>query len=51
MSTRMTITTLTVIQVFLTNPSQELYGMEIQKLIGLSSGTLYPILARLSREG
>lgn len=27
------------------------YGLEIMRLTGLRSGTVYPILARLEREG
>lgn len=35
----------------LEDPSQELYGLEIGQAVGLASGTVHPILARLEGLG
>src|SRR5258708_1221962 len=48
---RMTIQTLTVLKVLLDDPTAEQYGLELTEKTGLRSGTLYPILMRLEREG
>jgi DNA-binding PadR family transcriptional regulator len=40
-----------VIKVFLEEPSRAWYGMEIMRLTGQPSGTLYPILAKFERSG
>ncbi|MBK8460974.1 MAG: helix-turn-helix transcriptional regulator [Micropruina sp.] len=47
----MTIPTQLVLQSFLQNPAQELYGVEIGNLAGLPSGTVHPILARMEGLG
>ena len=36
-----------VLSVLFTDPSEHWYGYELMKSAGLSSGTLYPMLARL----
>lgn len=36
---------------FMDHPTQELYGLQVASLTGLKSGTLYPLLDRLEREG
>ena len=40
-----------VVRAFLDEPSEPKYGFELMESLGISSGTLYPILARLEREG
>jgi PadR family transcriptional regulator PadR len=48
---RMTIPTQFVLQALLTDPTAELYGVEIGTAAGLPSGTVHPILARLEGLG
>jgi PadR family transcriptional regulator, regulatory protein PadR len=48
---RMTLSTQLVLQTFLEDPKQELYGLEIGAAAGLPSGTVHPILARLEGLG
>jgi len=48
---RISTQTEAVLAVFLSDHSSDLYGLEISKLAGLPSGTLYPILARLEQAG
>jgi PadR family transcriptional regulator PadR len=48
---RMTIPTQLVLHALLTDPSKELYGVEIGAAAGLPSGTVHPILARLETVG
>jgi PadR family transcriptional regulator PadR len=48
---RLTMTTKAVLRVLAAQPSTPMYGLEIGKASHLPSGTLYPILARLEREG
>lgn len=48
---RMTLSTQLVLQAFLEDPAQELYGLEIGAAAGLPSGTVHPILARLEGLG
>ncbi len=48
---RMTIPTQLVLSELLTDPTRELYGLEIGKAAGLASGTVHPILARLEALG
>lgn len=43
--------TLSVLETMALQPHAERYGYELMKTIGLSSGTLYPILMRLSDRG
>ncbi|HWC41736.1 MAG TPA: helix-turn-helix transcriptional regulator [Actinomycetota bacterium] len=47
----MTIPTQLVLRALLTDPSRELYGVEIGQAAGLPSGTIHPILARLEAVG
>jgi PadR family transcriptional regulator, regulatory protein PadR len=47
----MTLPTLAILQVLLSEPLGQHYGLEIARAAGLPSGTLYPILARLERAG
>lgn len=48
---RLTRSTTRVLVVFLDAPRTWRYGYELMKLADLSSGTLYPLLARLSESG
>ncbi|MGB7861683.1 MAG: PadR family transcriptional regulator [Acidimicrobiia bacterium] len=43
--------TLLVVEVFLSAPSEWRYGYDIANTVGMKSGTLYPILARLTDRG
>jgi PadR family transcriptional regulator, regulatory protein PadR len=43
--------TLQLLQVFMEDPSQPRYGLELAKRTGLKSGTVYPALGRLEHEG
>ncbi len=47
----MTFTTARVLRIFLGDSAGDHYGFEISKDSRLPSGTIYPILARLEREG
>ncbi len=40
-----------VLRVFLADPSAPRYGYDLMRAARLSSGTLYPLLARLQSEG
>jgi PadR family transcriptional regulator PadR len=51
MSLRMTLPVQHVLRVFMDAPEQEFYGLELIDKTDLASGTVYPILARLEREG
>ncbi|GAA1878829.1 PadR family transcriptional regulator [Lapillicoccus jejuensis] len=48
---RMTATTVDVLRTFLTDPQQELYGLQVMSETGLPSGTVFPILARFEARG
>lgn len=48
---RLTHSTKRVLHVFLDAPSDEVYGFELANAAGLPSGTIYPILRRLEKEG
>ncbi|KFZ77872.1 PadR family transcriptional regulator [Amycolatopsis sp. MJM2582] len=48
---RMTLPTLLVLRALMTDPSRELYGLQICAEAGLPSGTVHPILARLEGLG
>jgi PadR family transcriptional regulator PadR len=48
---RVTLQTLRVLKVLLSDPLGEHYGLEIANQAGLKSGTIYPILARLEGYG
>lgn len=51
MPERITKQLLCVLDVLMADPSREWYGLEFMEITGLSSGTLYPILHRLVRDG
>ncbi|WP_203615536.1 helix-turn-helix transcriptional regulator [Streptomyces sp. SID13726] len=40
-----------VLKVFTEDPGTPRFGMELMKLMAMSSGTLYPILTRLAKAG
>lgn len=48
---RLTRTTARALLAFLDTPRTWRYGYELMKAAGLSSGTLYPLLARLTDDG
>jgi len=48
---RATLPLAKVLDVLMGAPSHRHYGLEIAREAGLSSGTTYPILARLERDG
>lgn len=48
---RVTGPLLKVLQVLLEDPSNEIYGLELVRMTGLKSGTLYPLLDRLEGDG
>lgn len=47
----MTLTTLLVLRELLAAKPDERYGLEITRATGVASGTLYPILKRLTAAG
>lgn len=48
---RVTTAVAKVLAAFLEDPDAERYGLDLIRITGLPSGTLYPILARLQRAG
>ena len=48
---RLTRTLTRMLLVFLDAPRSWRYGYDLMKVAGLSSGTLYPLLARLTEDG
>ena len=40
-----------LIEIFLKNPSEEFYGLELAELTHLETGTVYPILKRFHDDG
>jgi PadR family transcriptional regulator, regulatory protein PadR len=48
---RMTLQTLQVLRVLLSDPLDEHYGLEISRESGLPTGSIYPILTRLEAAG
>lgn len=48
---RMTLQTRLVLRALLDEPGKERYGLELCDLLGLPSGTIYPILARFEQVG
>jgi DNA-binding PadR family transcriptional regulator len=48
---RLTLASLRVLRAFLENPQQHLAGVDIQKLSGVATGTLYPIVLRFESLG
>ncbi|MFG2895053.1 PadR family transcriptional regulator [Streptomyces sp. NPDC048248] len=49
MTMQVTPTVARLLRVFLEDPQAEHYGMQLMKQASLSSGSLYPILARLEK--
>src|ERR1017187_4865294 len=50
MSSRRALADLEVLSYFLEARGETRYGLEIARALGLKSGTLYPVLARLERD-
>ena len=48
---RLSLTSLKVLGLFASNPTEPLSGTDIRKTIGLATGTLYPILLRFEEFG
>ena len=48
---RLSLQTLRVLQVFMEDPSEPRYGLELMERTTLKSGTMYPALHRLESEG
>lgn len=48
---RITLQTLQVLKVLLSDPLDEHYGLEISRESGLPTGSIYPILTRLETAG
>ncbi|MEU1364410.1 PadR family transcriptional regulator, partial [Micromonospora zamorensis] len=48
---RMTIPVAKVLAALLAEPDEQRYGLDLMRLTGLPSGTLYPVLHRLSAAG
>jgi len=48
---RITLQTLQVLGILLTDPLDEHYGLEISRASGLPTGSIYPILTRLETAG
>ena len=48
---RMTIATQLVLHVLLEDPDAQVYGLQLGHAVGLPSGTVHPILARLEGLG
>lgn len=48
---RLRLATLRVLEALMEDPTGPAYGFELMARAGLKSGTTYPILARLEREG
>ena len=48
---RLSLQTLRVLQVFMEDPAEPRYGLELMDRTALKSGTIYPALHRLEAEG
>jgi PadR family transcriptional regulator PadR len=48
---RLSVQTLVVLDALVSSTAEELSGAQIGRTTGLASGSLYPILLRLEREG
>jgi PadR family transcriptional regulator PadR len=48
---RITTTLVQVLEVFLADPAAERYGLDVMRVTGCPSGTVYPILVRLQKIG
>jgi DNA-binding PadR family transcriptional regulator len=51
MPERITKTLLALLEVLLSDPAREWYGLELIDATAMSSGTLYPLLHRLTADG
>ncbi len=51
MAPRMSTQTLAVLALLMANPTDEWYGFELAERADIKTGTLYPLLARLERQG
>lgn len=47
----LTLKSARLMNVFLADPHRSRYGLELMRLTGLSSGTLYPMLAHFAEAG
>jgi PadR family transcriptional regulator PadR len=47
----MTLQVQLVLRALLEEPARDRYGLELSEVVGLSPGTIYPILARLEQVG
>lgn len=47
----MTVQTLAILKAMLDDPYTEWYGLELARVAGLRTGTIYPSLARLEQAG
>jgi PadR family transcriptional regulator PadR len=48
---QITLQTLQLLQVFMEDPGEPRYGLELARRTGLKSGTVYPALGRLETDG
>jgi PadR family transcriptional regulator, regulatory protein PadR len=48
---RLTLPLLKLLSALLAEPAQDRYGLDLMKVTGLPSGTLYPMLQRLEQAG
>jgi PadR family transcriptional regulator, regulatory protein PadR len=48
---RITRPTLSLLEAFVADPLRSWYGLELMDCTGLQSGTVYPILHRLTKDG
>ena len=48
---RLTLASLKILRVFLDNPTRLLAGIDVQRMSGVATGTLYPILLRFEAAG
>src|SRR3712207_6167461 len=51
MPKRITKPTLSLLEALLADPRRSWYGLELMSRTGLKSGTVYPILHRLTKDG
>lgn len=51
MARKLSARTLEVLDIFFADPEASLYGLDIAERLSILSGTLYPILGRLERNG
>jgi PadR family transcriptional regulator PadR len=51
MGPRITLQTLAILSAFLERPEDDWYGLELSRMSGIKSGTMYPALIRLEAAG